>query len=394
MTLDGVMKRTRIIDDHIGRVTAWLDANARSAAQSIIVYHGDCDGVVSAALFDHILRETLDQSDIRHIAVRTEEYDFTHVMDALERLRPEITIFLDLSIQNHPEKLDRFGEFSSGGILIYDHHSQRNDRVPENTLYLNPSVTPGGYDEDAPPPCYFAARLAEARCKQDFDWVAAIGLIGESAVDRYIDLFTKVSRQFPELCPDGEIRGASQVQRSKLRTISYAIGSAFWGPQGQYERAAFNVLAGMIARYSPQSFFDTDNREAARILDLEKTVRREIGRLFHETLSSSYYDAATFLRYAEVSSEYRIGGVVATRMARKFRDDMIVTGQPYGNRYVIEARRGANRTENMADLLARASRELHPFSTGGHPAAAGATLPLSSSSEFFLALETAIAEKT
>jgi nanoRNase/pAp phosphatase (c-di-AMP/oligoRNAs hydrolase) len=121
-------------------------------------------------------------------------------------------------------------------------------------------------------------------------------------------------------------------------------------------------------------------------------VRREISHAFHETLTNSYFDAATSLRYAEVSSEYRIGGVIATRMSRKNRDDLVVTGQPYGDRYVIEARRGAHRTENMAALLGRAACDLHPFSTGGHPAAAGATLPLSSSSEFFLALETAIKE--
>ncbi len=388
------MEQLRVIDEHIGKVTDWLEATARSAESSAIVYHGDCDGVVSGALFDYIFREAMHKSDIHHIAVRTEQYDFAHVLEQLERLRPDITVFLDLSIQNHPDKLERFAELTQHGVLIYDHHSQQNDRVPENTLYLNPSITPDGYDENAPPPCYFAAKLAEARCKQDFDWVAAVGLIGESAVDRYIELFAKVSRQFPELCPAGEIHGASQVQRSKLRTISYAIGSAFWGPPGKYEQTAFDVLTGMITRYSPKSFFDLDNSAAARILELEQTVRREIGRTFHEALVNSYYAATTSLRYAEVSSDYRIGGVIATRMARKFRDDLIVTGQPCGDRYVIEARRGSNRTENMADLLARASHDLHPFSTGGHPAAAGATLPLESSSGFFLALESAITHQS
>jgi single-stranded DNA-specific DHH superfamily exonuclease len=379
-----------VISEHIQKAGGWFEDVAKPARKCLIVYHGDCDGVVSAALFDYILREALHKSDIHHTSVRSEQYDFAHVLDEIERLRPDITVFLDLSIQNHPDKLSRFSELTQRGVLIYDHHNQQNDIMPDNTLYLNPSITPDGYDENAPPPCYFAARLAEARCKKDFDWVAAIGLIGESAVDRYIDLFTKVSRQFPELCPSGEIHGASQVQRSKLRTISYAIGSAFWGPPGQYEQTAFETLTGMVDRYSPQSFFDAENWGAARIMELESSVRREIGRTLHETLANSFYDPAASLRYAEVSSEYRIGGVIATRMSRKFRDDLVVTGQPYGDRYVIEARRGANRTENMADLLARASRHLHPFSTGGHPAAAGATLPLTASSEFFVALETAM----
>lgn len=386
------MEHGQIISEHSGRVNDWLEATAKSAERFAIVYHGDCDGAVSGALFDYIFRETLHKSDIHHIAVRTEQYDFAHVLEALERLHPDITVFLDLSIQNHPAKLSRMADLTNKGVLIYDHHSQQNDRVPENTLYLNPSITPDGYDEEAPPPCYFAAKLAELRGKRDFDWVAAIGLIGESAVDRFLELFTKISNQFPELCPSGEIRSASQVQRSKFRTISYAVGSAFWGPPGEYEQSAFGALAGMISRYSPQSFFDSNNSDAARIMELEATVRREISHAFHETLANSFFDPATSLRYAEVSSEYRIGGVIATRMSRKNRDDLVVTGQPYGDRYVIEARRGAHRTENMAALLGRAARDLHPFSTGGHPAAAGATLPPASSSEFFMALETAIKE--
>jgi single-stranded DNA-specific DHH superfamily exonuclease len=393
MTAYDIMKQMQVIDEHCRKVNDWLDSVARPASRFAIVYHGDCDGVVSGALFDYIFRETMHKADIRHIPVRTEQYDFVHVLEEFDRLRPDITVFLDLSIQNLPDKLNRMAGMTNRGILIYDHHSQQNDRVPENTLYLNPSITPDGYDENAPPPCYFSAKLAESRSKQDFDWVAAVGLIGESAVDRFLDLFTKISQQFPELCPAGGIHSASQVQRSKFRTISYAVGSAFWGPPGQYEQAAFDALTGMIDRYSPQSFFEPGNSDAGQILELERTVRREISRTFHETLANSYYDPATSLRYAEVSSEYRIGGVIATRMSRKFRDDLVVTGQPYDDRYVIEARRGSHRTENMAALLARAARDLHPFSTGGHPAAAGATLSLSSSSEFFLALETALAER-
>jgi hypothetical protein len=250
------MEHGQIIGEHSGRVNDWLETAAKSSERFAIVYHGDCDGVVSGALFDYIFRETLHKSDIHHIAVRTEQYDFAHVLEALERLRPDITVFLDLSIQNHPDKLGRMADLTNKGVLIYDHHSQQNDRVPENTLYLNPSITPDGYDEEAPPPCFFAAKLAELRGKRDFDWVAAIGLIGESAVDRFLDLFTKISNQFPDLCPSGEIRSASQVQRSKFRTISYAVGSAFWGPPGAYEQSAFDALTGMVDRYSPQSFLE------------------------------------------------------------------------------------------------------------------------------------------
>jgi len=376
-----------IIKEQMKRVGEWLDSLPEKADRVAIVYHGDCDGVVSAALFDFIFRESMGKSDIRYFPVRTEQYDFAHVLSALERLRPHMTVFLDLSIQNHPDRLETMADHTKHGVLIYDHHTEYNNRVPENTLYLNSSVTPEGHDENSPPPCLFSARLAEKLTGSDFDWAAAIGLIAESAVDRYLPLFQKVGEQFPEMCPVGGIQVPAHVQRSRFREISYAVGSAFWGPVGEYEQTAFNALAGMIQDYSPQSFFDDNNIEAGKIIQLERQVRREISRKFVETVAGTFYDPDTSLRYAEISSDYRIGGVVATRMSRKYRDDLIVTGQVYYDRYVIEARRGSRRSENMAELLAAASRDLDPFSTGGHPAAAGATLPLSAAPEFFMALE-------
>jgi single-stranded DNA-specific DHH superfamily exonuclease len=378
---------TDIVQKHVQQVGEWLDRLPDTVNRLAIIYHGDCDGVISAAMFNFIFREHMGKSDIHCIPVRTEQYDFAHVMSALEQLRPHATVFLDLSVQNHPDKLHTMADCTKHGLLIYDHHTEYNNRVPENTLYLNSGVTPEGHDENSPPPCLFSAKLAQQFTGSDFDWAAAIGLIAESAVDRYMPLFQKLGDQFPELCPVSGIQAPVHVQRSKFREISYAVGSAFWGPVGEYEQTAFEALTGMIEKYSPQSFFDDNNIQAGKIIQLERLVRREISRKFIETIANTYYDPHSSLRYAEIASDYRIGGVVATRMARKFRDDLIVTGQIYYGRYVIEARRGSRRTENVAKLLAATSRDLSPFSTGGHPAAAGATLPLSAASDFFIALE-------
>ncbi len=379
-----------ITAQHVRRVQKWIEALSGASRRFAIVYHGDCDGAVSGALFDFIFRNVVDRPDIHHIAVRTEQYDFAQALAALESIRPDATVFLDLSIQNHPDKLKRASDATGKAVLVYDHHNQTNDTVPENTLYLNSSVTPQGHDEDSAPPCYFSAQLAERLIGTDYNWAAAIGLIGESAVERFMPLFRKLSGQFPELCPTGGITTPTHVQKSRFREISYAIGSAYWGPEGEYEQTAFDVLSGMIADYSPQSFFADDNLDARKIIDLEGKVRRAISRTFVETVANMYYDHRSALRYAEVSSEYRIGGVVATRMSHKYRDDLIVTGQDYHGRYIIEARRGSRRSDNMAALLERVTRDLDPFSTGGHPAAAGATLPPASAPEFFLALETVV----
>jgi single-stranded DNA-specific DHH superfamily exonuclease len=174
-----------------------------------------------------------------------------------------------------------------------------------------------------------------------------------------------------------------------LKEISYAIGSAFWAEPGAYEHRALRLLSEMILAGSPKLFFDPANQNAREIIMLERKVRSEINRAYIEAEYNSYFAPEARLRYTEVQSEYRIGGVVATRLSRKHKDDIIVSGQHYSGRYVIEARRGGNCHINVVDLLKEATRDLPILSLGGHPAAAGAGLPEEVSTQFFLALEQA-----
>lgn len=379
-----------LIIKHIYQVNDWLDGLQNSTRRFALIYHGDCDGVISAVMFDYILRETMAKTDIVLIPVRTEQYDFEQALNVIEETQPDATVFLDLSIQNHPEKLRRADAATKQAVLIYDHHSQYHSDVPARVLYLNPSITPDGYDENSPPPCLFAARLAKDRIGRDFDWIACIGLIAESAVDRYLPLFQKLPERFPSLFSAKGIATPEDVYDCRFKDITYAISAAFWGPPGEYEQTAFDVMSKMARAESPQAFFDGSNNNARKLIQLEREMHAEINRLAAEAEFHSYYNAETGLRYAEIESDYRVGGAVASRLVRKHKGDIVVTGQIYGDRYIIEARCGSGRSVNVADLLQKTCLNFDPFSTGGHPAAAGATLKPASSSEFFLALENTV----
>jgi len=379
------------LDRDIERVKTWLEEIKDGAGRFVIVFHGDCDGLVSAVLFDYILRQHLGKTDIEYIPVRTEQYDFEHVREAVEEWQPDVTVFLDLSIQNHRRMLKELAGFTRHAVLIYDHHSQENSDVPDNTLYLNPSITPDGFDDNSPPPCLFAAALARDLTGGDYDWAAAIGLIAESSVATFLPIFKKIQEQYPELCRGDKIETGEEVYNWRFKMITYALAAAFWGPPGEYEDLAFEVLSEMVDQNRPQFFFDRENSGAKALLALEKRVHGEINRLAAEVEYHSYYDSETGLRYGEVESELRIGGVVATRLAHRHDRDIIVTGQVYSDRYVIEARRGSRRAVNVAELLRKAANEINPYSVGGHPAAAGASLRVEESPEFFMELEKIIA---
>jgi single-stranded DNA-specific DHH superfamily exonuclease len=234
------------------------------------------------------------------------------------------------------------------------------------------------------------ARLVQRLSGKDFDWLACVGLIAESAADRYGLLFQRAYERFPELCSSRNKRSPEESCNDNIKNITYTVAAAFWAPPGEYERHAFGLLSRLVRQYSPRAFFDPSDLEARRLIRMEREVRSEINRQAAEAEYHSYYAPEISLRFAEVSSDYRVGGVVATRLAGKHKHDIVVTGQIYTGRYVIEARRGPSQSVDVAELLKQASRNLRPFSFGGHPAAAGATLPLESSSHFFVALEDAV----
>src|SRR5207237_1212569 len=104
----------------------------------------------SAALVGFFIERQF-QLAVRYISVRTEEFDFEDALVSLELLQPDITVFLDLSIEDYPKKLARAAGATRLQMLVYDHHSQSHNGLPANTTYLNPSVTPSGFDPQSPP---------------------------------------------------------------------------------------------------------------------------------------------------------------------------------------------------------------------------------------------------
>lgn len=376
----------KIIDDHISKFEAVLAAVPKTTQRFAIVYHGDCDGVVSAALLGFLLKKTSATARVTFIPVRTEQFDFLEALDQLDNINPDFTFFLDLSIQDYPEKFQFAVSATKNLTIVYDHHSQTQTTVPQNVLYLNPSITPNGFDNESPPPCFFAAKLCQKVLGQDFDWVAGIGLIAESSVEHFLPLFQELPKKFPDLFGSRSVYTPDDVQNSKLKDITYSLGAAFWGPVGEFEHLALDALSRMIQENSPNIFFNASFQPAQTLIELETEIRNEIDRLTKLSEQYAFRPTGLPLCYVELTSIFRVGGVVATRLSHAFKQDIIITGQYFNNRFVIEARRGGSQKTDVSLLLRETVKGLQPINVGGHPFAAGASLPSESRIQFFYSL--------
>lgn len=148
----------KIIEHHVAILEPILVASTKANQKVAIIYHGDCDGVVSAGLVGFLLKKVFTTPHVSFISVRTEQFDFSEALEKLESTNPDFTFFLDLSIQDYPEKLQRAVSATSGLTIIYDHHSQTQISIPDKVLYLNPSITTDGIDTASPPPCFFCSK--------------------------------------------------------------------------------------------------------------------------------------------------------------------------------------------------------------------------------------------
>ena len=205
-----------IIEQHVAEMHRLLDSLCQNDRTCAIAYHGDCDGVVSATLLAFTLRRHFGVETITLLPVRTEEFDFLDVISKLKTIKPDITFFMDLSIQDYPKRLEEAASATRLRTIIYDHHSQHQTSIPSKTEYYNPSITPAGHDPQSPPPCFFAARLCSTLLQSDFDWFSCIGLIGEGATERFLALFRQSAHRFPRLFPNGQPTSVKEVYIWKL----------------------------------------------------------------------------------------------------------------------------------------------------------------------------------
>lgn len=374
-----------LIDKHIDQTIDFFNKIKNDINRVVVFYHGDCDGLISGNLFEFLLDGYYKISDIFCRSIRTEEFDFVEAYEYARNIGPDLCIFLDLSIQDYPEKLKNFSEISSLGIYIYDHHSQRQNSLPENVIYLNPSITNEGFDPKSPPPCYFAAKLCSKLMDRDYSWVATFGLLTEGMYDQCIDLFNYAKSIFPKLGQRVSSPSLSHEYDNGFQFISYTLGSAFHVKRGEEENAAFRLCKSIISSYYIDLFYDNLNQDLKLLTITQRKVSNEINYLFELAKTSPFRPLKGNLLYMEFHTELRVGGVVATRLSYEFPDDIIVTGQYFNNRFVVEARRGRNLSDkvNVLNLLLDSTDQLNPINIGGHPFAAGCSIGIEQRINFY-----------
>lgn len=311
----------------------------------LLFYHRDSDGVCSAA---QMLKFFPDFETYPLESPRMEEGFIESVIEK----EPSLVVFVDLPVGQEAEKVERLSKECGCFIIIIDHHIPQKDMNSDSILHINHMFENDIYI----PTSYQVQWLLEKIGKKAsmWDWISAIGIIGDYGFRECKDFLNKVKAKYPDLLSDNALE-------SKLGLGSNVISSAItmkgvWGA----ERA----LKTLVEAKKFEDFFEDEE-----LGKLTEEMKLEIDRLLEDFPKKKEEFANINLILYEIKSKLNITSVIASKLARLYPEDIIVVRKhtEKGVKMSLRCQRG----QVNLGLAVKACIE-GIGSGGGHPKAAGA----------------------
>jgi len=321
-----------------------------------VLHHTDpdgvCSGVIAAKLVEKIRGKKIDlRLNQRAGAIPVTESS----LEILKQNNITKLIITDLCVDQETSNLKEIEKFAE--ILVIDHHKIYEDINSEKTVFIKPDFI-SEKKSSAYPASKFCFDLAsEITDMSDFDWIAAVGLIGDCAFLTWVSFIDKVLAKY-DMAKDPDIFQTDLGKGASLISDAESFDTA-------NVEEAFNVV------YTASSPNDLLNSSLQKYRD---TVENEIS-YWKEHLNefAEFYDDINLIFYM-IKSKYRIKAPLNTRLSIENPNKTILLLQESENNTIsISARR---RDEKVAvnNLLENAIKGLEGASGGGHIPAAGATI--------------------
>jgi len=313
-----------------------------------LVSHNDADGVCSAALMHSLLSEFGINPSIVIQPIPPKKATF----HSISWEEPDYLIILDIPMDQNIELLDKF----TCKILIIDHHVSK-DLSSKNIINVNPRFEK---PEIYQPASYLVYKLAKKLGKPKA-WVAAIGVIGDYGWKDCMDLFKDLKEQNPELYPGKDFLNSRIGNVWKTITAVKAV-------EGREGCEKFVKI--LTKAMSLEDVFRT--KEGQSFLEDEKIIDEEIENIKMDFEKNAEFGDVVFY---ELGSKYKIRSLVASLFSK---DNILAVYQREGNSYAFSLR---SNSVDLARIVKKVSEKVGGIG-GGHPVAAGATIPVEKLNEF------------
>ena len=344
------------VDSVVQRFLEGVEKNSKV----FMVYDDDGDGICSASIF----RKILDAKGVKLSSMPADPRDHVtkKMVDEIVSVNPTHVILLDIPFveRNLLKKLS-----SSSKVLIVDHHMVHHY---EEVAYANPRTI----KEDLYMPTSCLAYFSSKRFfDKNLSWLGAVGVLSDHGFNDCRFVLEDLRSTYPELL-EGARRFTHKelFEKTKLGVMAKMISASITVKGNEGAKLSFEIFSTMDWRGIIEG-----KGKAAELHKLVEIFERELLK-FVEEFKSRAKDYGKFL-YFEFSSPYRIKSSLASMLSTKHKK-VIVLGQVIGNSLSISVR---GRGYDLGSIMKKVCGAVGGHG-GGHPQAAGGSIPLDKKEEF------------
>ncbi len=333
----------------------------------LVVHHWDMDGSASAAIISRILDQVRGRPADTVIIPRGRRHTVGGRAERIIQTKGvDHVVVLDMNVPD-----DRLAELAGYGVdvLLIDHHSF--DAPPEHAVFVNPRV----HDPDAYVPAAKLCNDVASRFDLDLAWIAGLGIIQDFAVEGHEDIFVRLREEFPHYFPD------SLDQEALAKGCRYGEYAAVLNikPYRDTDRCARLAHDALV------------NAESLRHLEMQpgygtlqeyyQEMHREIQRVMEDFPETRDVYEDVNLVVFRFDSDYHINSSIATQISMDDPDTIFLIANTHGDEASVSGRCQSGRVD-LGAVLREALPDDVDGEAGGHPQAAGASVPVDRLEEF------------
>ncbi|GEM_PF-1809649 len=324
-------------------VIEWI----KNSDKICVIFHIDTDGITSAYLFTRLV-EKLGKNVERFYASPASSFN-KKLYDKVKDY--DLVVFLDLSIDHNTKYINLLSEGSR--VVIIDHHTLRQDLNSDRIIHISTKFLTDKYYPNA----YFVYNLFRDYLKE-YDWIAAIGLIGDGGARFYPDFMRSVLKRL------GMEEGKDEnFQDTKLGYYDILLGSARMYSGG---RGALKALKILLECNSPEEFEDN----SSILKTWHKKVRRELEAKIN-VFRRNARKVGKLMYYHFSKPIYNIGSPLSTILCKEFPHNLIVITVDVNQTTTKVHAKSHTGEFNTYEILEKCVPNLKGATFGGHVQASG-----------------------
>ncbi|MBI4043346.1 MAG: DHH family phosphoesterase [Candidatus Diapherotrites archaeon] len=321
-----------------------------------IIFDDDSDGFSAALIVCKAIERLRGRKPDYYVSERVVSHDrFDGVVEELRAQGINKIISVDAPLDNvAKEKVRRLEEFAE--VLVMDHHKMYEDLNSSRMTFLKPQLI-WETESSSYPTCKFAFDLfSRVVDLNEFEWVACIGIVGDSAYNRWKEFVDKNSAKEGWKKEENIFDSGFGV----ISKIIYAIQVMAPGRMMEFFRFANSVNNPTALLYSPHA-------------DLLKEMDREVAEGMNQFHARAEQYPELELIWFEVRPRHSIKSLLINRISHELHPNKtVLLVQDLGGVKLNVSGRRQDFKVRVNDLLEEAVKGLEGSSGGGHiPAAAG-----------------------